>query len=184
MHKNNDLYICRVCGAEQLEAPWGDDGESPTYEICDCCGVEFGYEDSTLQGIKKYRTKWLEDGAKWHSKKSEPENWSVVEQLSHIPEKYLQLSIPISFQPNGNGYYRVDSYNPATGEIVSRKFTQFSDITESTATNYIREAVNKCPAGATIAKVPSSGSLGGDALRGTNILEVPPQVKPIPQSVF
>lgn len=89
MHKNNDLYICRVCGAEQLEAPWGDDGESPTYEICDCCGIEFGYEDSTLQGIKKYRTKWLEDGAKWHSKKSEPENWSVVEQLCHIPEKYL-----------------------------------------------------------------------------------------------
>ncbi|MCU6368780.1 MULTISPECIES: hypothetical protein [Enterobacter] len=67
---------------------------------------------------------------------------------------------------------------------MSRKFTQFSDITESTATNYIREAVNKYPAGATIAKVPSSGSLGGDALRGTNILEVPPQVKPIPQSVL
>ena len=89
MHKNNDLYICRICGSEQVDAPWGDDGESPTYEICDCCGVEFGYEDSTLQGIKKYRTKWLEDGAKWHSKKSEPENWSVVEQLSHIPEKYL-----------------------------------------------------------------------------------------------
>ncbi|MFY7342239.1 hypothetical protein, partial [Enterobacter cloacae complex sp. IR5422] len=35
---------------------------------------------------------------------------------------------------------------------MSRKFTQFSDITESTATNYIREAVNKYPAGATIAK--------------------------------
>ncbi|MGK5205171.1 hypothetical protein NDX98_22685 [Enterobacter roggenkampii] len=23
MHKNNDLYICRVCGAEQLQRPLG-----------------------------------------------------------------------------------------------------------------------------------------------------------------
>lgn len=102
-----------------------------------------------------------------------------AEQSKNYPYNELYVN-----KPNGNGYYRVDSYNPATGEIVSRKFTQFSDITESTATNYIREAVNKYPAGATIAKVPSSGSLGGDALRGTNILEVPPQVKPIPQSVL
>ncbi|WP_407906848.1 hypothetical protein [Escherichia coli] len=45
--------VCRVCGAEQPEAPWGDDGETPTYDICNCCGVEFGYEDSTVQSIKK-----------------------------------------------------------------------------------------------------------------------------------
>lgn len=102
-----------------------------------------------------------------------------AEQSKNYPYNELYVN-----KPNGNGYYRVDSYNPATGEIVSRNFTQFSDITESTATNYIREAVNKYPAGATIAKVPSSGSFGGDALRGTNILEVPPQVKPIPQSVL
>ena len=34
MHKNNEFYVCRVCGAEQPEAPWGDDGETPTYDIC------------------------------------------------------------------------------------------------------------------------------------------------------
>lgn len=104
--------------------------------------------------------------------------------LKTMPSKNYPYNELYVNKPNGNGYYRVDSYNPATGEIVSRKFTQFSDITESTATNYIREAVNKYPAGATIAKVPSSGSLAGDALRGSNILEVPPQVKPIPQSVL
>lgn len=102
-----------------------------------------------------------------------------AEQSKNYPYNELYVN-----KPNGNGYYRVDSYNPATGEIVSRKFTQFADITEATATSYIREAVNKYPAGATIAKVPSSGSLAGDALRGSNILEVPPQVKPIPQSVL
>lgn len=67
---------------------------------------------------------------------------------------------------------------------MSRKFTQFSDITEATAKNYIREAVNKYPAGATIADVPSSGKLAGSQLEGINILEVPPQVKPIPKYVL
>ncbi|WP_250261726.1 hypothetical protein [Escherichia coli] len=80
--------VCRVCGAEQPEAPWGDDGETPTYDICNCCGVEFGYEDSTVQSIKKYRAKWLDSGAKWMNKKSEPQNRSVDEQLAHIPLKY------------------------------------------------------------------------------------------------
>lgn len=47
-----------------------------------------------------------------------------------------------------------------------------------------REAVNKYPIGTTIAKVPSSGSLAGDTLRGDNILDVPPQVKPIQQAVL
>ncbi|MFE4111444.1 hypothetical protein [Kosakonia sp. YIM B13611] len=102
-----------------------------------------------------------------------------LEQYKNYPYKELYVN-----KPNGNGYYRLDSYNPTTGEIVSRKFTQFADIKEATATSYIREAVNKYPVGATIAKVLSSGALAGDTLRGTNILEVPPQVKPIPQAVL
>lgn len=87
-------------------------------------------------------------------------------------------------RPDGNGYYRVDSYNPVKGEIVSRKLTQFSEISEATAKSYISEATVKYPAGATIAKVPSSGSLGGQKLQGTVILEVPPQKGVIPQSVL
>lgn len=39
MHKNNELYVCRVCGAEQPEAIWGDNGELLTYYICNCCGL-------------------------------------------------------------------------------------------------------------------------------------------------
>ncbi|MEN4644550.1 hemagglutinin repeat-containing protein [Pantoea agglomerans] len=102
-----------------------------------------------------------------------------AEQSKNYPYNEVYVN-----KPNGSGYYRVDSYNPTTGEIVSRKFTQFSDITETTANNYIREAVNKYPAGAMIAKVSSSGSLAGRQLEGINILEVPPQAKPIPQSIL
>ena len=89
MHKNNELLICRVCGLKQSEPQWGDDGETPTYNICDCCGVEFGYEDSSLIGIKNYRNKWLFSGGAWTKPNSKPENWTLENQLSNIPAKYL-----------------------------------------------------------------------------------------------
>ncbi|KEZ65614.1 hypothetical protein AAY86_04375 [Pseudomonas amygdali pv. tabaci str. ATCC 11528] len=87
-------------------------------------------------------------------------------------------------RPDGNGYYRLDSYNPTTGEIISRKLTQFSKIYESTAKSYINEAISKYPSGSTIANVPSSGSLAGQKLQGALILEVPPQTGIIPQTIL
>ncbi|WP_143024552.1 hypothetical protein [Pseudomonas abietaniphila] len=49
---------------------------------------------------------------------------------------------------------------------------------------YISEAVSKYPPGATIAKVPSSKSLGGEQLHGTLILEIPPQIGGVPKAVL
>ncbi len=87
-------------------------------------------------------------------------------------------------KPSGSGYYRLDSFNPTAGEIVSRKFTQFSAIQESTGIGYVNEIVNKYPVGATVASVPSSGGLAGTTLHGQYILEVPVQTRPIPQTVL
>ena len=87
-------------------------------------------------------------------------------------------------KPGGAGYYRLDSYNPAAGEIVSRKFTQFSDIQPQTALSYINEIPAQYPVGGVIANVPSSGQLSGQILLGQHILEVPVQVRPIPPSVL
>jgi hypothetical protein len=86
--------------------------------------------------------------------------------------------------PKGAGYTRLDSYDPVAGEIVSRKFTQLSNVQEQTAFNYINEIPAKYPINGTIANVPSSGSLAGQPLLGQHILEVPVQVNPIPQSVL
>lgn len=49
----NELPHCRVCGLDQRELPWGEDGTSLTFAICDCCGVEFGYEDSAGEAVQR-----------------------------------------------------------------------------------------------------------------------------------
>jgi hypothetical protein len=84
--------------------------------------------------------------------------------------------------PKG-GYYILDGYTTARS-IVSRKFTQLGEISESTAISYVNELARKYPQNAKIANVPSSGPLAGTRLRGQLILEVPSQVRPIPQSVI
>lgn len=77
------------------------------------------------------------------------------------------------------------AYNPLTREIISRKFTQLSQIQESTAIAYIREAANKYSPGTSIPNVPSTPKpLRGTKLEGRVILEVPTQINPVPQSVL
>lgn len=59
-----------------------------------------------------------------------------------------------------------------------------ADINESTAKSYLSELSKKYPQNATIADVPSSGALAGSKLKGKQILEVPIQNNPIPQSIL
>ena len=91
MRNSNGLNVCRVCGAKQLELPQGEDGLTPSYEICDCCGVEFGYEDMNINALKRYREKWLKKGAVWYREKEKPAVWSLDDQLKNIPEQYRQI---------------------------------------------------------------------------------------------
>ncbi len=82
-------------------------------------------------------------------------------------------------------YVVLDSYDPATREIVSRKFTQLGGVKSSTAIGYIREAATKYPPGAKIAGVNSTKPpLRGQVLVGDVYLEVPYQNYSIPQSVL
>ncbi len=78
-------YICPVCGYDDLdEAPFDNDG-NPSYNICDCCGFEFGFDDGS-EGInfEHYRKKWIEEGTKWFISKKKPKNWNLSEQLKNI----------------------------------------------------------------------------------------------------
>jgi len=77
-----------VCGLRQEESPWGDDGKTPSFNICDCCGVEFGYEDNNLEAVKSYRKSWLQDGAKWFNSKAKPFDWNLKKQTKDIPSDF------------------------------------------------------------------------------------------------
>jgi len=83
--------ICRVCGfCYSNYCPWGEDGETPTYDHCVCCGCEFGFDDDDMagEGILSYRSRWLNRGAIFFMLSERPENWSLEDQLKNIPEEF------------------------------------------------------------------------------------------------
>ena len=106
------------------------------------------------------------------------------------PKKAINLP---EGSPTKHQYVRLDSYNPHTGEIVSRKYTQLSEVSEETAIRYLKELSDKYAPGSIIADVPSNRTglnkgifevNQGRDLKGQMILEVPVQKKPIPQNVI
>lgn len=87
MHSER-IWHCRVCGYGLDETPWGEDGMSPTYDFCPCCGVEFGYGDATIEGIKRWRSSWLKKGASWEDPSRRPFGWTRERQLALVPVEY------------------------------------------------------------------------------------------------
>lgn len=77
-------YNCKVCGLRMEDPPWGDDGKSPNYEICPCCGVEFGYQDYTVESTANFRRRWIDSGAEWNEIKEKPDNWNLADQLRNL----------------------------------------------------------------------------------------------------
>ncbi len=78
-------YTCHVCGyPDLLEPPWGEDGQSSSFDICPCCGVEFGYEDATETALLKYRQQWIFSNGKWRESDLKPSDWDMKEQLRNI----------------------------------------------------------------------------------------------------
>lgn len=84
--QNEPTKYCRVCGLQQPHPQYGNDGKSPTYEICDCCGVEFGYEDLTRKSVMGYRKRWIEEGCKWFDPEAKPSDWNFNDQMRNVPK--------------------------------------------------------------------------------------------------
>ena len=112
-------------------------------------------------------------------------------------EVYLEAPKEATNLPEGSPikhqYVRLDSYNPHTGEIVSRKYTQLSEVSEETAIRYLKELLDKYAPGSIIADVPSNRTgvnkgifevNQGSDLKGEMILEVPVQKKSVPKSIL
>lgn len=86
---DDSLLRCRVCGYVEPDnprwAPWGADGQDPSWDICPCCGVEFGYEDTLESAAMRFRRLWIERGAPWRDPSLRPQGWSLEDQLSRAP---------------------------------------------------------------------------------------------------
>ena len=74
---------CRVCGYLPEDPPWGTTGDLPSFEICPCCGVEWGYEDSGFQSTQSFRSRWIAKGAPWTDRRAPKDGRSTEQRLQH-----------------------------------------------------------------------------------------------------
>lgn len=78
------LYLCRVCGFDNKNPPWGAKGQNPSHAICPCCGTEFGYDDATPAGIKSSRERWFNEGCEWFIDDLKPARWNAATQMKAL----------------------------------------------------------------------------------------------------
>jgi hypothetical protein len=88
MTSGGELHRCRVCGLSQPIPPWGDSGRDPSFDFCPCCGVEFGYGDANVVAARGWRERWVAAGASWDDPSARPADWSLDEQLAHVPAAF------------------------------------------------------------------------------------------------
>ncbi len=78
-------YKCPTCGFPELEEPaWDPNTGVPSFDICPCCGCEFGYDDATPEARERYRKQWISNGALWFEPRLKPVGWNLREQLYGI----------------------------------------------------------------------------------------------------
>jgi len=95
------IHACRVCGLiEEDVLPWGDDGETPSFDFCSCCGVEFGNGDQDDVAAENWRQEWLRAGATWAKPAAKPADWNVVEQLENVMPKTEALCLAVALLAN------------------------------------------------------------------------------------
>jgi hypothetical protein len=81
--------MCPVCGFDDLDEPPYSDAGDGLFEICPCCGFQFGVSDDN-QGVSfhEWREWWINQGMSWSSKGiPAPQGWDPHQQLSNLTER-------------------------------------------------------------------------------------------------
>ncbi|MFC1752717.1 hypothetical protein ACFL96_04900 [Thermoproteota archaeon] len=80
-------HICRSCGFDGLKEEPYIGQKDPSFEICPCCGFEFGVDDILGEGhYASFRNQWIENGADWFMPERRPKKWNLDKQLSNLSQ--------------------------------------------------------------------------------------------------
>lgn len=78
--------LTEVSAARRLEPPYEQYFGTPSYEVCACCGFEFGNDDNPGTGapdsFEEYLSAWIRSGAEWFDPALRPKGWRLEEQLA------------------------------------------------------------------------------------------------------
>ena len=68
--------------------PYGVRYGLPSYEVCACCGFEFGNDDdpgtAAPATFDQYRNEWIEGGCEWFDPSKKPADWDAKSQLAFM----------------------------------------------------------------------------------------------------
>lgn len=82
------MNICPVCGYGGLREPAYDKYGYGSFEICSCCGFEYGVTDDDKGfTFESYRQKWIDEGFPFRWEDDKPKDWSTEkakEQLLNL----------------------------------------------------------------------------------------------------
>jgi hypothetical protein len=97
-----DLFNCPCCGhkgltepsykgiiwvsaARGLKPPYKQYFGDPSYDVCACCGFEFGNDDNpgtaAPVSFEEYLREWVLSGCEWFKPAMKPEGWQLEAQL-------------------------------------------------------------------------------------------------------
>lgn len=106
-------FVCPCCGYAALDRPpyeriglppWAGHGTppysqrygTPSYDVCACCGFEFGNDDdpgtARPQTFSEYLQEWIGSGCEWFAPSKKPEGWGVEAQLKKAGIQYERHS--------------------------------------------------------------------------------------------
>jgi len=89
----------------------------------------------------------------------------------------------VYFEGKTTDHLKLDSFNSETGEILSRKLNDLSQVSKKAALSYINEIERKNALGTKISDVPSNRDIAGRTHKGQMYLKVPVQKNGVPQVI-
>jgi hypothetical protein len=58
----------------------------PTYDVCPCCGFEFGFDDepgtAPSVSFEEYLQQWIAEGGRWFDESRRPSGWLLGDQIA------------------------------------------------------------------------------------------------------